>query len=287
MMLAHAFAVLMACPSMAAADASDQSWRLKVDWYKIKQATERCKEVRRSCLAFGEEPITVPEWRRILEGLGPEDVELMRRRYSIAPEVLAALRRGKSEVLRDAVGSMPRGYRPEASKRVEARVAQLRAGFGLGEASTAVGTRSKAPAARPPSRARSLPDLIEPRAPKPPPAPDRPEPVLAAHLAQLRKPLERAVESGSLGLDSIKETLAWAKENPPADAAEKRLRQRAAKLVDLVGMPLGQEGSKEVLSISRGLGMELTPERESRLLQAVASSPRISSWQKFSLWMSR
>lgn len=284
------FAVLAASRAFALS-ADDQAWMMKVDYRHIKQATDRCKEIRRSCLAFGEEPIPAQEWVRILDGLSPEEKELMRRRYSIPSEAMAAANgavirraRGRGEELRDAVGS----FAPAARQETRRRIASITAGVLPRRPETDAVAAVAAPAPRPAPRPAlikedggPMPDLQRPRRAAPPPPPGEARPIPLARLVRLRQPLERAADSGKLDVRTISQTLRWAKENPPLDDKEKSLRERAEKVLRRMGNALGPEEAAELKSLARESGLALTPAQEENIVKAVEEG--LSFWDKFKL----
>ncbi|MBI5595388.1 MAG: hypothetical protein HY928_04795 [Elusimicrobia bacterium] len=261
----------------SAFDIGDIAWMRKVDFAKVKQATDRCKKLRRSCLAFGEEPIPAKDWSWILDGLSPEETEVMRRRYSIPPQVMTEvnaasirLARGRPEELRDAVGSTPPGFRREAAGRI-ARIA----GGATPQPVRADPPRVVEAAAKPSGSGRG-------KAAAPPPAPGTTRRVPPERLARLNRPLARAAQTGRLDADSLAKALAWAKANPPMGDAERRLRERAQGLRRMMGKSLSGSDAAAVRELARDSGLTLSKAEEENLIRAIEGG--LSWGEKFRLW---
>lgn len=249
----------------AALSKEDRAWMMKVDYRNIKVATDRCKTIRRSCLAFAEEPIPASDWAWILKGLSPEERELMRRRYSIKPAAMAAANgqavratRPRGDDYRDAVGSTPAGFRESAS----GRIARLTGTLPVVQPAAEPGAERPAPV-----RAASVRSL----APPPPPSAVKPvetEGIRPGRLARINSPFLQAATSGRFTVASVKPALRWSKENPPANEAERNLHERLKSLRPLMGTRPSAEDAEKIKAVAREAGLALTPAQEANLLQA-------------------
>lgn len=263
--------------SAAALSEQDKAWMMKVDYRHIKTATDRCKTIRRSCLAFAEEPIPASDWAWILKGLSPEERELMRRRYSITPEAMAyangeAVRavRPRGEDYRDAVGSTAAGFREAASGRIGRLTGSAPAVRAPAPAADAAAPRRLPPPASP----AVLPKSVAVRRPSPPPPPPVAKPaetegIPAGRLARMNSPFLQAATSGRFTAASLEPALRWGKENPPLNEAERALRDRLRVLKPMIGSSLSGAQKETVKAVMKEAGLALTAAQEETLIQAV------------------
>lgn len=274
--------------SAAALTKEDQAWMMKVDYRNIKTATDRCKTIRRSCLAFGEEPIPASDWAWILKGLSPEERELMRRRYSIKPEGMAAANgqavraaRPRGDEYRDAVGSTPVGFREEASGRIGRLTGRAPA---LPVVEPPSPPEVEPPAPVPTAPVRRVPPVRRASSPPPPAQVARPvetEGIPAGRLARMNSPFLQAATSGRFTAASLEPALRWRKENPPLNGAERALRERLGELKPMIGHTLSGAQKETVKAVMKEVGLTLTAAQEANIIRAIENG--LNFWDRVRL----